>query len=385
MDFSFSVEQESLRNRWKRFVDEEVRPRAAEADKNHRLDPELIKMAQELGLFGTFYPREYGGAGLGFVGLCLMLEELARGCGSFALMFAAHQGIGAMGIYLEGTAEQKKKYLVPLVKGEKISACAVTEPDSGSDITNLKTRADFQGDHFVINGTKRFITNGDIADIIVMFASTGKDKSGRSRMTSFILEKDFPGFSVRKIEDKMGITASGTAELVFNNMIVPAENVLGKVGEGYKVARKTLELGGRVTLGAMCLGAAKELIDLSLAHAKKRVQFGKPIQNFQTVQGMLGEMATRTFAMESVVYRVARLLDRGEPSTMEAAICKLFSSEAIDVIAELAMRIHGGTGCLAEYPIERFYRDARINRLYEGTSEIQKIIIAASLIKKGVY
>ncbi|MHB8918920.1 MAG: acyl-CoA dehydrogenase family protein [Desulfocucumaceae bacterium] len=386
MDLSFSEEQEMLRDSIRKFTAKEVKPRATEADKNHRLDPELISMAREMGLFGTFFPPEYGGAGMGFTGLCIMLEELARGCASFPLMFATHQGIGAMGIYLAGTEAQKEKYLVPLVEGRKIAACAVTEPDSGSDITNLKTKAVSKGDHFVINGTKRFITNGNIAGTIIVFAST--EKTGPERggnVTAFIVEKDFPGFHVGKTEEKMGIRASGTAELIFEDMVVPAENVLGQVGEGYKIARKVLELGGRATLGAMCLGAAKELIDLSLAYAKDRVQFGKPIHSFQGIQWMLADMTTKTYAMESIVYRVAGLLDKGEPCTREAAVCKLFCSEAIDSIADMAMQIFGGSGYMTEYPIERYYRDARINRIYEGTSEIQRMIIAGSLIKKGTY
>ncbi|AGL03294.1 acyl-CoA dehydrogenase family protein [Desulfoscipio gibsoniae] len=385
MDFTFTKEQELLREIIRKFTDKEVKPRAAEADRNHRLDPELIKMGADLGLFGILYPPELGGSGMGFTGLCIMLEELSRGCASFPLMLATHQGIGVMGIYLTGTPEQKEKYMTPCVEGQKIAACAITEPDAGSDIASMKTRAVLNGDHYIINGTKRFITNGGIADVIVVFAIVDSTPDNPGGMTAFIVEKDFPGFNVGKIEEKMGIRASSTAELFFEDMVVPVENVLGQVGKGFKLARQILEAGGRVTLGAMCLGAAKELVDLSIAYAKERKQFGRPIQDFQGIQWMLTDMAVSAYTMESIVYRTAWALDQGLPTTMDAAICKLYCSEGIDLVVDKAMQIFAGSGYMTDYPIERFYRDARINRIYEGTSEIQRMIIASTLVKKGVF
>ncbi|GAB6175091.1 acyl-CoA dehydrogenase AcdA [Paradesulfitobacterium aromaticivorans] len=381
----FTKEHLALRAMVKKFTEKEVKPRAAEADRSHKLDPSLFQMAAELGLPGTLHSEEWGGSGLGQLGFITVLEELARGCASFAVTMAVHMGIGVFGLQMAGTPEQKEKYYRPCVLGEKISACALTEPDAGSDLSVMKTRAVQDGDYYVLNGTKRFITNGSFADFITVFAVTDPTVDARNGITAFVVEKGMPGFQVAKIEDKMGIRASETAELVFEDVRVPKENMLGRKGEGFKLAMQVLETGGRVSLAAMCLGAAKELVDMSVKYAGERVQFGQKINRFQGIQFMLSEMTSLTYAMESMVYRTAWIMDQGMSVEREAPVCKLFSSEAINKIADMAMQIHGGVGFTTEFPVERFYRDARINPIYEGTSEIQKIVIARNLIANGRY
>ncbi len=381
----FTQEHQALRAMVKKFTEKEVKPRAAEADRSHKLDPALFRMAAELGLPGTSHAEEWGGSDLGQLGYITVLEELARGCSSFAVTMAVHMGIGLLGLQMVGTPEQKEKYYRPCVLGEKISACALTEPDAGSDLAAMKTRAVPDGEHYVLNGTKRFITNGSFADVITVFAVTDPTAGPRQGITAFIVEKGMPGFQVAKVEDKMGIRASETAELVFEDVRVPRGNILGKEGEGFKLAMQVLEAGGRVSLAAMCLGAAKELVDMSVKYAGQRVQFKQKINQFQGIQFMLAEMTSLTYAMESMVYRTAWMMDQGLNVMREAPVCKLFSSEALNNIAALAMQIHGGVGFTTEFPVERFYRDARINPIYEGTSEIQKIVIAKNLIATGAF
>lgn len=381
-DIYFNEDHQALRAMVKKFTDKEVKPRAAEADRRHKLDPVLFQKATELGLPGTLHPEEWGGSGLGQLGFITVLEELARGCASFAVTMAVHMGIGVFGLQMAGTPEQKEKYYRPCIMGEKISACALTEPDAGSDLAAMKTRAVRDGNHYILNGTKRFITNGSFADVITVFAVTDPAAGAKKGISAFIVEKGMPGFQVARVEEKMGIRASETAELVFEDLRIPKENMLGQLGEGFKLAMQVLETGGRVSLAAMCLGAAKELVDMSIKYAGERVQFGQKINQFQGVQFMLAEMTSLTYAMESMVYRTAWMMDQGLNVVREGSVCKLFSSEAINKIASLAMQIHGGVGFTTEFSVERFYRDARINPIYEGTSEIQKIVIAKNLILK---
>lgn len=384
IDFTFSEEQNMLRDMIKKFVDTEVKPLAAKIDKEEKIPPELIKKIAELGLLGIPFPEEYGGAGAGEIGYCIMLEELARGCGSTTTFVGAHVSIGAMTIYLDGTEEQKKKYLTPLAQGQKIAAFALTEPEAGCDAANIKTQAVLDGNEYVINGNKIFITNGDIADILTVFAVTDKALGPRGGVSAFIVEKGFKGFKTGKKEEKMGIRGSSTCELIFEDMRVPKENVLGKTGLGFMTAMKTLDVG-RLSLAAGCVGAAKELLDLSTKYSKDRVQFGKPIADQQAIQWMLAEMAAQILAMESMTYRSAWMCDQKMKFSREAAICKMYCSEALDEIVDKAVQIHGGMGYVRDYPIERFYRDARINRIFEGTNEIQRMVIARDIIKKGGY
>jgi alkylation response protein AidB-like acyl-CoA dehydrogenase len=380
--FTFTEEHGMLREMVRRFVDEEVRPLARSIDENHKVPRELIDKAADLGLLGMAFPEQYGGAGVGKIGYCIMIEELARGCGSTTTLIGAHQGIGAMAIYLDGTEEQKQTYLVPMAEGKMLGAFALTEPNAGSDAAHIETQAVRDGDDWVLNGSKIWITNGDIADVISVFAVTDKALGAHGGVTAFIVETKWPGFTVGKLDDKMGIRGTSTAELIFENLRVPHANVLGKVGEGFKTAMKTLDQG-RLTLAAGSLGAAKQALALSVDFAKSRIQFGVPIAQHQAVQFMLAEMYAEIYAMESMVYRTAWMCDAGMPFSRESAIVKLTCSEMLDRIVDKAVQVHGGMGYVTEYPIERMYRDARINRIFEGTNEIQRLIIAGDILKRG--
>jgi alkylation response protein AidB-like acyl-CoA dehydrogenase len=315
---------------------------------------------------------------MGEMGYCIMQEEIGRGCASTATFIGAHQSIGTSGIYMFGTEEQKQKYLIPLAEGKKIAAYALTEANAGSDAFTSESTAEDKGDHDLLNGRKIFITNGSFADIFTTFA---KMKGGKAdgKLSAFIIEKEFPGFSVGKIEEKMGIRGSETAELVFEDVKVPKENLLGREGRGILVGMKVLNTG-RLGLGAAALGAAKECLALSAAYSKERVQFGKKISQNQAIQWMLADMAMEIFNMESILYRTAWMYDEGKNVTREASIVKLYCSEALDRIVDRAMQIFGGYGFICEFPIERMYRDSRINRIFEGTSEIQRMIIARDVL-----
>jgi len=383
MDFTFTEEQVMLRDMVKKFTEKEIKPIAAEIDDKGSIPRELINKMAELGFLGIAFPEEYGGSGFGEMGYCIMQAEISRGCSSTATFIGAHHSIGSTGIYLFGTEEQKQKYLVPLAKGEKIGAFALTEPEAGSDAVRIRTIAKEVGDHYILNGRKIWITNGSLADIITVLARVQIE--GKSYgVGAFIIETEWDGFSVGKIENKMGIKGSETAELIFEDMKIPKENVLGRTGRGILHSMDILDVG-RLGLGAATLGTAKECIDLSVRFAKERVQFGQRIANFEAIQWMLSEMATDVYAMENMVYRTAWLCDQGKKFSREAAIVKLFCSEALDRVVDKALQIHGGMGYMHEYPIERMYRDSRINRIFEGTNEIQKLVIARDVLKRNGY
>lgn len=375
-EFGFTEEQLMLRDMARDFVNNEIKPIAAKIDADEKIPPELIKQLGELGFLGVAFPEEYGGGGFGEVGYCLMQEEMARGCMSTATFIGAHQSIGSNVIYLGGTEEQKQKYLAPLAKGEKIGAFCLTEAQAGSDSFNVKTRARLDGNEWVINGEKLWITNGGIADIVSVFARTEKGVS------AFIVETNTPGYHAGPAEKKMGIKGSSTNAITFDNVRIPKENLIGVDGRGFILAMKTLN-AGRLGLGAACLGASKELLEMSAQYAKQRKQFDQSISNFQAIQFMLAEMATLLYAMESLVYRTAIDYDLKKDVGRTSAIVKVFCSESLDKIADYAVQIHGGMGYSRELPIERFYRDSRINRIFEGTSEIQKGIIAREVLKKN--
>ncbi len=378
MDFKFTDEQKMLREMVRKFVDNELKPIAEKIDEEEKIPRELIDKMAELGFLGISFPVEYGGAGMGEMGYCIMQEEIGRGCASTATFIGAHQSIGASGIHMFGTEEQKKKYLVPLAEGKKIGAYALTEPNAGSDAFASETIAEERKDHFLLNGRKIFITNGSFADVFTVFAkTTGEGNDGK--VSTFIVEKEFPGFSVGKIEKKMGIKGSETAELVFEDVKVPKENLLGRKGRGVIVGMKVLNTG-RLGLGAAALGAAKEALKLSADYSKERIQFGKKISQFQGIQWMLADMAMEIYNMESILYRTAWMYEEGKNVTREASIVKLYCSEALDRIVDQAMQIYGGYGFIKEFPIERMYRDSRINRIFEGTSEIQRMIIARDIL-----
>lgn len=375
-EFKFTEEQLMLRDMVRDFTKNEIKPIAAEIDANEKIPDELIKQLGELGLLGISFPEEYGGAGMGEVGYCIMQEEIARGCMSTATFIGAHQSIGANTIYLGGTEELKKKYLIPLATGEKIGAFCLTEAQAGSDSFNVKTKAELEGNHWVINGEKLWITNGGIADIVSVFARTSKG------LSAFVVETSDPGFQAGPPEKKMGIKGSTTNQITFDNVRVPKENLLGSEGRGFILAMKTLD-AGRLGLGAACLGGAKELLEMSAVYSKERKQFDQSISNFQAIQFMLAEMATVIFTMESIVYRTAVDYDLGKNISKQSAMVKLYCSEGLDKVADFAVQIHGGMGYSRELPVERFYRDSRINRIFEGTNEIQKGIIARDVIKKN--
>lgn len=375
-EFKFTEEQIMLRDMVRDFTNNEIKPIAAKIDEEEKIPEDLIKKIGELGLMGVSFPEEYGGGGFGEIGYCIVQEEIARGCMSTATMNGAHQSIGANVINLGGTEEQKQKYLVPLANGEKVGAFCLTEAQAGSDSFHLKTRAELDGDEWVLNGEKLWITNGALADIVSVFARTSKG------ISAFIVETSTPGFSAGPPEKKMGIKGSSTNPISFDNVRIPKENLIGTDGRGFLLAMKTLD-AGRLGLGAACLGAAKELLELSTIYAKQRKQFDTAISNFQAVQFMLAEMAMMIYNMESIVYRTAVDYDLKKSVSQQSAFVKLYCSEALDQIADKAVQVHGGMGYSKELPIERFYRDARINKIFEGTNEIQKGIIARDVIKKN--
>jgi len=309
------------------------------------------------------------------------MEELGRVCASTAACVGAHIGIGAMVIYLDGTPEQKEKYLTPLARGEKFAAFCLTEPSAGSDAAAVRTRAVRDGDYWVLNGGKIFITNGGFADIATVLASTDPSLGARGGITAFIVETDWEGFSVAREEDKMGIRGTSTAELVFEELRVPHENVLGKVGEGFITFMKALDMG-RLTLGAATVGGAQAALDAAVHWAKTRKQFGVELAHKQSVQWMIANMATEIEALRSLVYRTAWLVDTGQPFSQLAAMCKLYGSEVASRAIDLALQIHGGLGFTRDFPIERAFRDARINEIFEGTSEVQRIVIAAHIFRE---
>lgn len=377
MDFTFSEDIEALRKNVRRFVQEEVEPVAMEIEKNNEIPRSIIDMSKEMGLFGMSIPEQYGGLGLDMVGKCAIYEELGKTHNGFTTLIGAHTGIGTVGIVELGTEEQKQKYLPKMASGEWIGAFALTEPSAGSNAANLKTRAEKKGDRYILNGSKHYITNAVDGHVFTVMAVTDPEK-GAKGITSFIVEKDFPGFKLGSVEEKMGLRGSHSAELFFEDCEVPAENVLGEENRGYVNALKILA-NGRAGLAARNLGSCEKLLEMSLDHAMTREQFGKPIFEQQAVQHMLADMAAEIELLRGVTYRAAWMTDSGQRVVKDASIAKLSGSEIYNRIADLAVQIHGGIGYMKDFPIERFYRDARITKIYEGTSQIQKNIIAAEL------
>ncbi len=375
-DFPFTAEHLMLRDMARDFVDKEIKPRAHDIDQNERIPDDLIQKIKDVGFLGAVFPPEYGGGGFGEVGYCLMQEEIGRGCLSTATFVGAHESIGSNAIYLGGSEELKKKYLMPLAEGKLIAAFALTEVLAGSDSFNLRTKAVKDGDDWVINGEKMWITNAGIADVVSLFARTSKG------ITGFVVETKTPGFIAGPAEKKMGIRGSTTNPITLENVRVPKENIIGEDGRGFLIAMKTLD-AGRLGLGAACLGACKELLELSAKYAKERKQFDVPIAQFEAIQFMLADMAAIIYQMESIVYRTAFLYDDGKSVSRQSATVKLVCSEGICQVADLAVQVHGGMGYSREMPIERFYRDARINRIFEGTNEIQKVVISREVLKKN--
>lgn len=379
MNFKLTEEQELIRNMAREFAETEVEPLAKELDQTHRFPDEIVEKMKELNLLGIPFPEEYGGSGADNLSYAMVVEEISRACASTGVILSAHTSLGAHPIFQFGTEEQKKKFLTPLASGEQLGAFCLTEPGAGSDAAAQQTTAVLDGDNYILNGTKCFITNREKADIYITFAMTDKSKGTRG-ISAFIVEKSSPGFKIGQVEDKLGIRASNTGEIIYDNCIVPKENILGKEGDGFKVAMQTLD-GGRIGIAAQALGIAQACLDKSVEYAKERVQFGKPIASLQAIQWMIADMATKIEASRHLVYHAAWLKDNGQRFTKEAAMAKLFASETAMWAGVKAVQIHGGHGYTTDYPVERYMRDAKITEIYEGTSEVQRLVIASSFLR----
>jgi len=382
MDLRFSEEIGLLRDLARDFTEKRVRPLAAKIEAEHRVPRELMSEMAELGFMGVAIPAEYGGSGMGETGLCVIMEELTRGDFAVAVTYGAHASIGAMSVLVGGTEEQKKRFLPDMAAGKLLGCYALTEADAGSDPAAMRTVAVREGDEWVINGEKVWITNGDMADLATVYAITDRAKGARGGVTAFLVPSASKGFSVGKREETMGQRGSSTVALAFDDVRIGDDHRLGEVGEGFKIAMGTLDRG-RLALGANCLGCAREAHALSVDYAKQRKTFGKSIGENQAIQWMLADSATEIFAMESLVYRTAWMCDQHEAFSRESAMVKLFCSEALDRIVDRAVQIHGGMGYSSEFTIEKLYRDARVTRIYEGTSEIQRMVIARDVLRRG--
>jgi alkylation response protein AidB-like acyl-CoA dehydrogenase len=382
VDFELSEEQRMVQASVREFVAAEVAPRAHEYDEQSRFPREQLKGLAEMGLLGMIIPEEWGGAGFDTVAYALALEEIARADSSVCVIVGVTNSVCCGPILGFGTDEQKKKYLVPLARGETLGAFCLSEPQAGSDATNLRTRAVRDGDAYVINGTKSWVTSGGEAQTYIVMAVTGRD-DGKSRVTAFIVEGDTPGLSVSAIEHKMGQRASQTAEMSFVDVRVPAENVLGGEGNGLRVAFNSLD-NGRIGIGALATGIAEGALSESLKYARERQAFGQPISEFQAIQFKLANMATETEASRLLTLRAAAMKDAGHKRTgFYAAMAKLYASETANRVCADAVQIHGGNGFSRDYPVERMYRDARVTTIYEGTSEIQRIVLSRGILKEG--
>jgi acyl-CoA dehydrogenase len=385
MDFTIPENLKLMVETIRRFVKQDLEPVSQQVEEEDFIPEELVQKMRELGLFGLSIPEEYGGLDIGTLGECLVYEELSKTNACFRTRIGTNNGIGSQGIVMDGTKDQKEKYLPRIASGEWTSCFALSEPEAGSDAANIQTTAELKGDHWVLNGLKHFITNGNVADMAVVFAVTDRKKRARGGITAFIVEKTFPGFYVGTIERKMGMRGSHTSELIFDNCLVPKENVVGgeaNVGRGFATAMKTLDKG-RLTMGACALGAAQKLLELSVDYAKQRVQFGKPIAEFQAIQFMLADMATQIYASRQMLYHAAWLRDtKGTSVIKEASMVKVYCTEMANRVADMAVQVFGGMGYMKELPVERFYRDLRLTRIYEGTSEIQRLVIARELLKE---
>ncbi|MFA5793788.1 MAG: acyl-CoA dehydrogenase [Candidatus Brocadiia bacterium] len=379
MDLRLKEEQLMVQKVAREFAENEVKPIAAELDRTHRFPAELIKRLAELGFMGIPFPEQYGGAGMDYLTYSLVIEELAVACASTAVIVSAHTSLCCDPIYNNGTEDQKMRFLKPLASGQKIGCLGMTEPSAGSDAANIKTNAVKDGQNWVINGTKNFITNGGQADIAVITAMTDRSQ-GHKGISAFVVEKGTPGFKVGKQEEKLGINASSTTELVFEDCRIPEANLLGQLGQGFRIALQTLD-GGRIGIASQALGIARAALEASIKYAKERKQFNQPLAGFQAIQWMLADMATNLDAARLLTHRAATLKDAKQRYSNEAAMAKLFASETATMVTHKGIQIHGGYGYTKDYPMERFYRDARITEIYEGTSEIQRLVISSNLVK----
>ncbi len=379
MDFSTTKTQQLFLQMIREFAEKEVKPLAAEIDDEERFPAETVEKMARLGIMGIPVPKEYGGAGGDNVLYTMAVEELSRVCATTGVVVSAHTSLCCAPIMEHGTEEQKRKYLPKLASGEWIGAFGLTEPNAGTDASAQQTTAVREGDHYVLNGNKIFITNASAANVFIIMAMTDKSQ-GTHGISAFIVERDFPGFSVGKKEKKLGIRGSATCELIMENCIVPAENLLGKEGKGFSIAMKTLD-GGRIGIASQALGIAQGAMDETVKYTKERKQFGKPIAKFQNTQFQMADLETRIQAARLLVRRAAWKKDRKEPYSADAAMAKLFAAETAMDMTTKAVQFHGGYGYTREYPVERMMRDAKITEIYEGTSEVQRMVIAGQLFK----
>ena len=379
MNFTLNSDQKLIQDMVREFAVNELEPMAAEIDRSCEFPWTNIKKMAELGLMGIIIPEAFGGGGMDFMSLTLAVEEISKGCASTGVIVAVHQSLCAYPIIQFGNDAQKKEYLPVMAKGEKLGAFGLTESNAGSDPAAMETTAKLEGDHYILNGSKRFITNGGEAGIYIVFASTDKSKAHKG-ISTFIVEKDFPGFSVGKHEDLLGLRATSNCELLFDDCRVPKENLVGEEGQGFKIALKTIDTS-RIDIGAQAVGISQAALDAAVKYAKERKTFGKPICEYEMIQSKLAEMATRIDASRLLVFRAADIKDGGAPRyTKEAAMAKYAAAETCMYCTREAIQVYGGYGYTKDYPVERYYRDAKCMEIYEGTSEIQKIVIARSLL-----
>jgi butyryl-CoA dehydrogenase len=374
MNFDLTDEQQLIRDSVREFAAADVVPIAAEIDRDHRFPEELLPKMAALSLLGVPFPEEVGGAGADYTSYAIVVEELARVCGTTSVIVSGHTSLGTWPIFAFGSQEQKDRYMGDLAAGRRLAAFALTEPGAGTDAAAGTATAVLDGDEYVLNGSKVFITNGGYADVFIVTAKTDTT-TGTRGISAFIVERSAPGFSIGEGERKMGIRASSTPPLYFADCRIPRSALLGKEGDGFKIAMQTLD-GGRIGIGAQALGIAQGALDAAISYAKERIQFGKPIASQEAIQFMIADMATEVDAARLLVYRAAWCKDNGRPYAMEAAMAKLFASETATRVAGKAIQIHGGNGFTEAYPVERAYRDAKITEIYEGTSEVQRMVIA---------
>ena len=379
MYFELTDEQQLIRDAVREFAEAEVTPIAAELDRDHRFPYELIPKMAELNIMGMPFPEKFGGAGADEVSYVLAVEEISRACASTGCILSAHSSLATWPVYRFGTDAQKERYVHDMASGRRLGAFALTEPGAGTDAGSGTTTATLKGDRYVLNGSKIFITNAPHAEVYVVFAKTDPAQGTRG-MSAFIVEKDTPGFSVGEAEHKLGIRASSTPPIYFADCHIPRDALLGGEGDGFKIAMQTLD-GGRIGIAAQALGIAQAALDAAVAYAKERVQFGKPLATLQAIQWMIADMATAVDAARLLVYRAAWCVDSGRPYGTEGAMAKLFASEAATRVCDRAIQIHGGYGYTESYPVERNYRDAKITEIYEGTSEVQRMVIARSYLR----
>jgi alkylation response protein AidB-like acyl-CoA dehydrogenase len=379
VDFDYTPEQKQLRREVREFATAEIAPHVMEWDENQIFPLEVVKKLGQLGYMGAIFPEQYGGAGLGYVEYSIIIEELSRVDGSVGIIVAAHTSLCSNHIYKAGSEAQKQKYLPKLASGEWIGCWSLTEPEAGSDAAGTRSTAVRDGDEWVLNGSKTFTTNAHFADVCVGMAMSDR-AAARHGISAFILEKDTPGFRPGKKENKLGLRASATGEVIFSNCRLPQSQLLGNPGEGFVDSLRILD-GGRVSIAALSIGMAQGAYDAALKYSKLRKQFGRPISEFQAIQHKLVDMATKIDASRLLTYRAAKMIDAGKRVTRESAMAKLFSSEAAVWIANEAVQIHGGYGFIKDYPVEKFYRDVKLCTIGEGTSEIQRLVIARQLLK----